>query len=73
MTETEALARIAALCNEAEHNATRWHDPLPVPSWVGEVRAVLAEVQPTLPPGLEVDFDTDYAMRHAGRQPAEGS
>jgi hypothetical protein len=32
---------VRALCEKAEHGALRWADPLPVPEWVGKVRAAL--------------------------------
>ena len=35
------LAAARALADRAEHGATRWADPLPVPEWVGALRAVL--------------------------------
>lgn len=35
------LARIAEICDAAEHGATRWEDPLPVPEWVSRIRTVL--------------------------------
>lgn len=42
---TDASADLAeklhALCDRHEWNAVRWEDPLPVPGWVEEVRALL--------------------------------
>jgi hypothetical protein len=32
------LAAVLAVCDAAEHQATRWEDPLPVPEWVTQVR-----------------------------------
>lgn len=35
------IAAARALCDAAEHQATRWEQPLPVPGWVAEMRAAL--------------------------------
>lgn len=37
----QQLAAVRAVCDQAEHQATRWQDPLPVPGWVSDVRAAL--------------------------------
>lgn len=36
------LDAVRAVCDAAEHQATRWADPLPVPDWVATVRAAIA-------------------------------
>lgn len=38
-----ALERVLAIAGKAERQATRWADPLPVPEWVAQVRAAIAE------------------------------
>jgi len=35
------LAAVAAMADRHEHGATRWQDPLDVPEWIGELRAIL--------------------------------
>lgn len=35
------LAAVAKLCDEHEHGALRWADPLPVPEWIPLVRAAI--------------------------------
>ncbi|TAK97371.1 MAG: hypothetical protein EPO08_21350 [Rhodospirillaceae bacterium] len=37
----ERMANLYAYLERTEHQATRWQDPLPVPEWVGDVRAIL--------------------------------
>jgi hypothetical protein len=34
-------AAVLKLADAAEHNCTRWQDPLPVSEWVGRVRKAL--------------------------------
>lgn len=41
----QQIAAVLAVCDAAEHQATRWEHPLPVPDWVTTVR--YAAVQPT--------------------------
>lgn len=36
-----AVARVREVCDAAEHQATRWAQPFPVPDWVVDVRAAL--------------------------------
>ncbi len=40
---TSAVERVLAIASEAEHQATRWHDPLDVPAWVRDVRQAVTE------------------------------
>lgn len=37
----DAIERVRAVCDKAEHGALRWEDPLPVPDWVARVRRAL--------------------------------
>jgi hypothetical protein len=37
------VASVAALCNAAEKQATRWEHPLPVPEWVDAVRQAIQQ------------------------------
>jgi hypothetical protein len=57
-----ALHQVAAVCDTAEHQAIRWHDPLDVPDWVRQVRnaAGLTSGQVVPPPVAE------WAVKHPG-------
>lgn len=39
----QALLAVLELCADAAYQATRWADPLPVPTWVHDIRRVVAE------------------------------
>lgn len=68
------------VCDEAEQQATRRENPLPVPEWVAVVRAAASGERDTYPPALpwarlmDVDDlagflrDLDTTMRDAARQ-----
>jgi hypothetical protein len=38
----DALRAVLDKCDEHEHGATRWENPLPVPSWIAEFRTAIA-------------------------------
>lgn len=37
-----AVEAVLALAAKHEHGATRWEDPLPVPSWIPELREAIS-------------------------------
>jgi hypothetical protein len=37
-----AVEKVLALAAKHEHGATRWEDPLPVPTWIPELREVIS-------------------------------
>ena len=39
----DALEAVLAIAAKHEHGATRWEDPLPVPSWIPELREAISE------------------------------
>jgi chromosome segregation ATPase len=39
--QLRCVATLHAYLYRAENQALRWQDPLPVPEWVGDVRAIL--------------------------------
>lgn len=43
------LNAVFSVCREAEKQATRWKDPLPVPEWVSTVRSAAAGEQEDWP------------------------
>lgn len=61
--ELEAVIQaVRDLADKAEHGATRWADPLPVPEWVDRVRAVL-----TSPSTVLEEHDQEVAARERRR------
>lgn len=53
---TDQRAAVLALADKAEHGATRWADPLPVPEWVHQVRLAL-DGRPVAAPGADTPPD----------------
>lgn len=79
---SNCLDSVRTVCNQAEQQASRWENPLPVPEWVAKVRAAADGLEPrrSYPPALpwaalmdtddlaEFMSDLDAAMRDAARQ-----
>lgn len=58
----DLASQLHALCDRHEWGALRWEDPLPVPEWIAEVRALLP---PRDPSQTSTGLDARLAERRA--------
>lgn len=59
-----ALTAVESTCTAAEHQATRWEQPLPVPEWVAAVRAA-TDGHSSCPDPIECDHGAEVGRLRA--------